>query len=218
MKRIILLLTGLIAISFQNRAQTVTDIDDNIYNIITIGNQTWMKENLKVTKLNDGTVITLVTDNSVWGNLTEPGYCNYNNTTNTDSINMYGRLYNWYTVSTNKICPLGWHVPSDGEWTALTTYLGDLTVAGGKLKETGTTHWKSPNTDATNETGFTSFPGGFRNLFGEFIDLGGSGGWWSSTKINKHDVWSRSMTSSYGDVFRDYNDKGVGLSVRCLKD
>jgi len=119
MKKVILFLTGLIALNFQNQAQTVKDIDGNIYNIVKIGKQKWLKENLKTTKFNDGTAIPLVTDSLTWIKDTTPAYCNYKNTTNTDTINTCGRLYNWYTVNTSKLCPTGWHVPSDTEWTTL---------------------------------------------------------------------------------------------------
>jgi uncharacterized protein (TIGR02145 family) len=142
---------------------TVTDIDGNAYNIVTIGGQAWMKENLKVTKYKDGTTIPLVTATGAWVALTTPGYSFYNNSV---TGGVYGALYNWYTVNTGKLCPTGWHVPSTTEWTTLETFLGGASVAGGKLKETGTSKWFSPNTGATNETGFTALPGGARNYLG----------------------------------------------------
>ena len=122
----------------------VQDIDGNNYLTVTIGTQIWMAENLRTTKYNDGTAIPLVTDNTTWANLTTPAYCWYNNDAKTNG-STYGALYNWYSVNTKKLCPTGWHVPNDTEWTTLTTYLGGTAVAGGKLKETGTAHWYSPN-------------------------------------------------------------------------
>jgi len=139
-----------------------SDIDGNVYNTITIGTQIWMKENLKTTKYNDGSSIPLVTDNTAWINLSTPGYCWYNNDAATYK-SAYGAMYNWYTVNTGKICPPNWHVPTDTQWETLITYLGGKIIAGGKMKETGTAHWTSPNIGATNETGFTALPGGYRH-------------------------------------------------------
>ena len=121
----------------QGTGGTVTDIDGNVYHTVTIGTQTWMVENLKTTKYNDGTAIPLVTDSTAWLNLTTPGYCWYNNDAATYK-NTYGALYNWFTVNTSKLAPSGWHVPTDAEWTTLITYLGGETVAGGQMKSTGT--------------------------------------------------------------------------------
>jgi uncharacterized protein (TIGR02145 family) len=121
-----------------------------------------MKQDLKTTRLNDGTVIPMVTDRAAWTALTTPGYCLYNNTNNADSIRTFGALYNWYAVNTGKLAPKGWHVPSNAEWTTLTTYLGGDSVAGGKLKEAGLANWITPNVGATNETGFSALPGGLR--------------------------------------------------------
>lgn len=218
MKETILLLTGFIALNFQGQAQTVKDIDDNVYNTVMIGTQIWMKENLRVTKYNDSTEIPLVTSNTAWASLTTPAYCSYNNSTNADTINSYGRLYNYYAVNTNKLCPTGWHVPGDGEWTTLTTYLGGESIAGTKLKETGTAHWQSPN-NATNESGFTALPGGFRNVIGSFNGIGVDGYWWSSTDYLKTNAYFRSMSFYYSDVTRSYGfNKSVGAAVRCVKD
>ena len=168
------------------------DGDGNNYPIVTIGTQTWMTENLKTTKYNDGTDIPLVIVDTAWNSLSTPAYCWYNN----DFINKvnYGALYNWYTVSTSKLCPKGWHVLSDAEWTVLTTYLGDN--AGGKLKEAGFTHWSSPNTVATNESGFTALPGGFRWSSGYFYFVGYNGLWWSSSEYHTNYALSRSALTS----------------------
>jgi uncharacterized protein (TIGR02145 family) len=205
----------------------VKDIDDNVYKIITIGTQTWMSENLKTTKYSDGTVIPLITDGTAWetaGRNTSPGYCWYNAPNETTNLTTYGALYNWYAINTttngNKnVCPTGWHVPTDGEWTTLTTYLGGETVAGGKMKEAGLAHWVTPNTGATNESGFSGLPGGFRFFNGTFGYIGLIGYWWSSTEDDTTDAWYRDLDYDYGDVFRSsYGGKGSGFSVRCLRD
>ncbi|MFA5434038.1 MAG: fibrobacter succinogenes major paralogous domain-containing protein [Candidatus Paceibacterota bacterium] len=196
---------------------TVTDIDGNVYHTVTIGTQVWMVENLKTTKYRDGTSIPNVTDNTAWSNLTTGAYCDYNNTPSNSST--YGRLYNWY-VATNahNIAPTGWHVPTDADWSTLTTYLGFEFVVGGKLKEIGTTHWQSPNEGATNEAGFTALPGGHRHSNGAFDDIGYYGTWWSATDVSASDAWLRYMYYDYSIVTRDYNSKEVGLSVRCVRD
>ena len=203
-------------------AQTVKDIDGNVYKTVTIGKQVWMKENLKTTKYNDGKTILLVTDNKAWGALITPAYCWFNND-EVVSKNKFGALYNWYTVSTNKLCPKGWHVPTDEEWTKLTTFLGGEGVAGGKLKEKGTTHWESPNVGATNESGFTALPSGDRNYAGVF-DLTGSnviyfrsnGYWWSSSELQAGNAYYRRLYNSFSDVYRSPSVKQYGYSVRCL--
>jgi uncharacterized protein (TIGR02145 family) len=202
----------------------VKDIDNNKYDIITIGTQTWMAENLKTTRYNDGTVIPLVTDGAAWGTASTngaPGYCWYNN--ESSNLISYGALYNWYAINTttngNKnVCPTGWHVPTDGEWTTLTTYLGGETVAGGKMKEAGLAHWDTPNTGATNESGFAGLPGGDRYYDGTFGFIGGYGYWWSSTEDDTTYAWNRALNGYYGYVDRTSNGKGSGFSVRCLRD
>ena len=202
---------------------SVSDVEGNTYKTVTIGNQIWMAENLKTTKYNDGTTIPLVTDSTVWKKLSTPGYCWYNNDA-TANKNIYGALYNWYTLNTGKLCPTGWHVPSDAEWTILTTYLGGETVAGGKLKETGTSHWLSPNTGATNESGFAAVPGGYRYFGGTFYDLGGFGYWWSTTESFSMEysfttiAYYLQMYYDYSGVSRSYFEKQRGFSVRCLRD
>lgn len=203
------------------QAQTVNDIDGNVYKTVTIGNQIWMAENLKTTKYNDGKAIPLVTDNAAWTNrdsiaLTTPAYYWYDNDSTTKKT--YGALYNGYAVKTGKLCPTGWHVPDDAEWSELTTYLGGEDVAGGKLKETGTDHWQGPNKGATNESGFTALPGGYRTMNGKFYYINGGSGWWSSTKYNSTYAWSRGMHSDTDHVSRGANELPNSLYVRCLKD
>jgi uncharacterized protein (TIGR02145 family) len=196
---------------------TVTDIDGNVYNTVTIGTQVWMVENLKTTKYRDGTSIPNVTDNISWSNLTTGAYCDYSNTPSNSAT--YGKLYNWYAATNaHNIAPTGWHVPTDADWTTLTTYLGGEGVAGGKLKETGTTHWQSPNIGATNETGFTALPGGIRNYNGSFDYIGSHGYWWSATESGAASAWLRFMGFSYSYVFSYGANKELGFSVRCVRD
>ena len=194
---------------------TVTDIDGNVYHMVTIGTQTWMAENLKVTKYRNGDAIPNVTDHNEWSNLTTGAYCDYENTASNSTV--YGKLYNWHTVSDSRnIAPTGWHVASDAEWTTLTTFLGGGIVAGGKLKEKGTAHWQSPNYGATNETGFSALPGGLY-LGGSFVSLGSSGNWWSCTALSSN-AWGRGMHESYDEVHRYLSSLSFGFSVRCVKD
>lgn len=196
---------------------TVTDLDGNIYSTVTIGTQVWMASNLKTTKYKDGTAIPMVTDDKAWTKQSIQGCCWYNNeaTTNNDGN---GLLYNWYTVSTLKLCPTGWHVPTDPEWYTLTDFLGGADVAGKKLKETGTIHWPIPNNKATNETGFTAIPSGNRSSNGSFELLGRSTYWWTSAEYSSVSAWTRYLNNSYGGVRRDYYEKRNGFSVRCLRD
>ena len=218
MKKSFLILMVLLLQQLTLKAQTtVTDIDGNVYHTVTIGTQVWLVENLKTTHYRDGTAIPNVTDGNTWDNLTTGAYCDYDNTPSNSDI--YGRLYNWYiTTNSHNICPKGWHVPSDAEWTTLITYLGGASVAGGKLKETGTTHWESPNTGATNETGFSALPGGTRYDDRTFGGIGYYGYWWSSTEYGTDDAWGRDVIYVVSGINRWSYGKTVGLSVRCLKD
>jgi len=200
-------------------AWVYTDIDGNAYNSVTIGTQTWMKQNLNVTHYRNGDAIPNVIDNTAWSNITTGAYCNYENDANVAIY--YGRLYNWYSVvDSRNLCPTGWHVPSDAEWTILTDYLGGANIAGSKLKETGTLHWNSPNTGATNQSGFTALPGGYRENEGTFYDVKIVGSWWSSTESSVSNAWFRNMYSFdyFPDIDRHDYFKQRGFSVRCLKD
>lgn len=196
---------------------TVTDVEGNVYKTVKIGTQVWMAENLKTTKFNDGTNIPLVTDNMIWSNLPTPAFCWYNN--ERTNKNKYGALYNWYTVNTGILCPVGYHVPNDWEIGGiLTEYLGGWLIAGGKLKEIGFAHWLSPNEGATNESGFTALPGGRRNEDGSFIDIGRIGQWWSTTEFNEtmsYQLYVHYLTTNFANSM---NYKVVGYSVRCLKN
>jgi uncharacterized protein (TIGR02145 family) len=197
----------------------ITDVDGNTYSTVIIGTQTWMNENLKTTKFNDGSAMLPVTDYSAWVGLTTPAYCWYNNDASTNK-DTYGALYNWYSVNTGKLCPIGWHVPNINELTTLIAYLGGENVAGGKLKETGTIHWHSPNTGATNSTGFTALPGGYRtsSSLTPFGSVGYTGYWWCSTEASFNAAWRYMLNSDAGTITKISDYKLLGLSVRCLKD
>ncbi|MCK4448089.1 MAG: fibrobacter succinogenes major paralogous domain-containing protein, partial [Candidatus Marinimicrobia bacterium] len=174
-----------------------------------------MAENLKVTHYRNGDPIPNVTDNTDWSNLTTGAYCNYDN--NGSNVTTYGRLYNWHAVSdARQIAPAGWHVPSDEEWQTLVDYLGGSGVAGGKMKETGTTHWNSPNTGATNESGFSALPGGYRYLDGGYYDMGYYAYFWSSTEGSSGSAWSRHLYYDHSEVGRYFEGKRLGFSVRCV--
>lgn len=197
---------------------SVTDVDGNEYATIQIGNQVWMAENLRTTKYCNGDPIPNVTDNTQWSELMT-GAWSYNNN-DSQYNNTYGKLYNWYALNdARNICPCNWHVPSDAEWTVLTDYLGGEIVAGGKMKSTGTLYWDSPNTDATNESGFSGLPGAYRDSSGLFLEVSGFGYWWSSSEHDNYDVWSRRLRyTSNGSIIRNYYGKYRGQSIRCIKD
>jgi uncharacterized protein (TIGR02145 family) len=200
---------------------SLTDQDFNVYKTVTIGTQIWMAENLRTTKYRDGSVIPEVNGALAWSTLTTGAYCNYNNTVATDTIATFGRLYNWYAISdSHNLAPAGWHIPSDVEWSQLTEYLGGEDVAGGKLKEIGTTHWLVVNTGATNETGFTALPGGshFYNVYESFYYIGSFGNWWSTTENDTASAWYRIMYCNTIYVARGNISKTLGFSVRCIKD
>jgi uncharacterized protein (TIGR02145 family) len=206
-------------VSFTTKSNIVRDIDGNIYNVIQIGTQLWMKENLKTTRLKDGRFIPLVSDYTSWSVLASFAYCWYKN----DEINFggtYGAFYNWYAVGTGNLCPDGWHVPTDADWTTLTNFLGGMSVAGGKMKESGFAHWQSySNITATNESGFTGLPGAYRGRTGEFYaTIGHYGYWWSSTDVSSANAWDRGLHYDDNDVDRGDGWKNNGISVRCIKD
>ena len=200
---------------------TVTDIDGNVYKTVKIGAQWWMAENLKVTHYQNGDSIPNVTDNTQWTNLTTGAYCNFDN--DTTNVSIYGRLYNWYAVADSRnIAPEGWHVPSEAEWHILVDYLGGDAVAGGKLKATGTIEggdglWHEPNVGATNESGFTGLPGGYREPSGTFYAIGYGAYFWSSTVSDSDRAWSRFLRYNGSDAYR-FDDKYYGYSVRLVRD
>lgn len=213
-----------------NPTNKVTDADGNTYPTITIGTQVWMAENLRTTKYRDGSSIPLVTDNTQWNNnnnngnpLQQPMMCWPNNDKTTNTNNKIGALYNWYAInpSTNSnknVCPTGWHVPTDNEWKTLSDFLGGRLVAGGKMKTIGTEYWDAPNLDATNSSGFSGLPGGYRNNFGEFTASGLRGFWWSSNEEDAIVATCRFLDCNSNDLGDLSGDKTVGVSVRCVKD
>ena len=199
----------------------ISDVDGNTYKTVYIGTQQWMAENLKVSKYSDGTAIPNVTGNTEWSNLSTGAWSYYNN----DAVNnaKYGKLYNWYAVSpiTNgnkNVCPTGWHVPTDAEWIVLTNYLGGESVAGGKMKEVGTSNWNSPNTDASNTSLFSALPGGGRSYSGDYGSIGNYGIWWSSTLNDTYNARALFLVNSNSSANRGVTDKPYGRSVRCLRD
>jgi uncharacterized protein (TIGR02145 family) len=201
--------------SDSNTSNTVSDVDGNVYQTVTICNQTWTESNLNVSKYRNGDVIPQVQDATQWTNLTTGAWCYYNNDTANGAV--YGKLYNWYAVNDPRgLAPQGWHVPTDPEWTQLTNCLGGESVAGGKMKSTGTSLWLSPNIAATNESGFTGFPGGFRD--DAFDLIGADGLWFSSSEYSTSDAWCCNLGYYNIDALRINYNKNFGLSVRCVKD
>jgi uncharacterized protein (TIGR02145 family) len=204
---------------------TVTDVEGNVYKTVTIGTQVWMAENLKTTKYKDGEKIPLITESSESANPPTPAYYWYDNDEATYK-NDYGALYNWYTVNTGKLCPAGWHVPTEAEFNSLIAYLGSMSVAGGKLKEAGITHWESPNIGATNETGFTALPGGERTTvydYWESSQIGIRGNWWSSTENTDEFAGDEVagiliLENVQNEAYIQYKVEQCGLAVRCIKD
>lgn len=198
----------------------LVDVDGNRYSTIAIGNQVWMAEDLKTTRYYDGTPIPRVENYDEWAELTLPAYSWYNN--DTAKREEFGALYNFYAVETGKLCPEGWHVPSDEEWIILESSLGGASNAGGALKEAGTDHWKTPNTGASNESGFTALPGGYRSYNGTFNWMRTYGLWWSSSEKSWYGgpprVIYRDLRYDGQDMRRNISDKASGLSVRCIKN
>ena len=204
-----------------------TDGDGNNYAVVTIGEQTWIAENIKTTSYVGGDDIPLIEDNTEWGNLgdndTDKAYCFYDNDVNS----VYGALYT-YAATTNGdntgtsvqgVCPAGWHVSSDDEWTALTDELDGESVAGGKLKSTCMELWNAPNEGATNENGFSAFPSGYRSgNDGTFYNAGSYGSWWSATQSSGSNAWTHNLNYDNAKVNRYGDYKSYGFSVRCLRD
>jgi uncharacterized protein (TIGR02145 family) len=202
---------------------TVTDIEGNVYQTIGIGSQIWMQENLKTTMFNNGLAIPLVEDSIEWAlQFVKPAYCWYDNDEEKYK-ETYGALYNFRAVMTEKLCPEGWHVPDNDEWTILETFLGGRDVAGGMLKEAGTEHWLSPNTGAANESGFTALPGGNRFRYhsseytaASYYGIRKKAYFWTSTALNY--AYCRVILYDSNELIRSTKDIVYGNSVRCVKD
>jgi uncharacterized protein (TIGR02145 family) len=198
---------------------TIKDIDDNVYTSVTIGTQVWMVENLKTTKYRNGDLIGTTTPATLDISAEATPKYQWAYAGNEINVATYGRLYTGYAVTdTRNVCPVGWHVPTDAEWTTLTTYLEGQSVAGGKLKEAGFTHWQSPNEGATNASGFTALPSGERSDYGIYIGIGSIGYWWTSTEYSATITYSLYMLYSYSEIYRGDGNKRLGFSVRCLQD
>ena len=238
-----------VAPSFTCGTSTVSDIDGNAYNTVLIGTQCWTTSNLKVTKYTDGTGIPLDATGSSTGNtstawelLTTGAYTIYGNVGSSGAnATNYGFLYNWYAVSgiitsggtsSKKLCPTGWHVPTDSEWTALDTHLGGFSVAGGMMKSTGTTLWTSQSSGTNNSSGFTALPGGFRSSYdGEFRYIRDRAYFWTATANGTPnsltnsslvsplpEAWNRNLEHNVNVRYRTSVAVTNGYSVRCLRD
>ena len=203
---------------------SITDADGNVYTSVTIGTQEWMTENLRTTKYSDGTAIPNVIGNTDWENLSTGAWCHYDNYSQYDTV--YGKLYNWYAVETGKLCPTGWHVPTDAEWTVLTDYLianGHSGAEGKALKSTFSCFYCIPSGwdydgNGTDDYGWNGLPCGSRLSSGVFYIIGESGLWWSSSQINSSNAWSRYLNYYHDIVYRSHRYKKDGFSVRCLRD
>jgi uncharacterized protein (TIGR02145 family) len=245
-----------VSVSAQNPG-TVGDIDGNEYPTVTIGSQEWTAENLKTTRLNDGSPIPMIPSGEKWAGTSTPAYTWYDN--NEDYKNSYGALYNWYAVGSDKLCPTGWHVPGEADWSELTAFLGGKSLAGGKMKTAARQQaggedispeqiekdqptyepdekkdeepsaqdvykgsmWNSPNTGASNESGFSALPGGHRtndNGPGVFARMGEYAYWWSATPSSPGVAWFRLLYFNYSNISRLTMGKTDGMSVRCVKD
>jgi uncharacterized protein (TIGR02145 family) len=206
---------------------SVTDQNGNTYATIVIGTQEWMGENLRTTTYANGDPIPNVTDGFTWGQLTTGAWAHYNNDSQYEIP--YGKLYNWYAVADPRnVCPAGWHVPTDGEWNTLVGYLDPAyepndgtqsATAGGMMKSTGTQYWDSPNTGASNESGFSGLPGGYRNYGNGYVDhLGFLGNWWSASESVAESAWTRALSYDDAAINWSSHSKRSGFSVRCLRD
>jgi uncharacterized protein (TIGR02145 family) len=194
----------------------VTDIDGNVYKTVIIGTQVWMAENLKVTRFRNGDSIPIITKDNVWSTNTTVACCDwcYDNR----NAKFCGKYYNFRVIQDSRnVCPVGWHVPTDDEWTTLANFLGGEDVAGSKLKESGTKHWNNTN-NAVNTSGFFALGVGVCHLAGSFYFYQTFGYWWTSTPINANKAWNRSMTNIGAKIYREDEDFNSGLNIRCIKD
>ncbi|MFB6343784.1 FISUMP domain-containing protein [Saccharicrinis sp. FJH62] len=192
------------------------DMDGNFYNTVKIGNQVWMKENLKTTKFNNGLPIANARVSIESPEIDTASYCWYEFKNENKAI--YGALYNWHAVKSGNLCPNGWHVPSDEEWSILVEFLGGEDIAGGKLKSTGTLYWKSPNTGATNESGFSALPAGDHSADGQFFNLGTNCKFATSTLYRSGIIWQRTLSRYSSSILRGNGSDKDGISVRCIKN
>jgi uncharacterized protein (TIGR02145 family) len=202
--------------SFTTLEGAIIDFDRNVYTKVTIGTQVWMAGDLRTTHYNNGNTIPNVKGDAEWAALTTPAYCWLNN----DSIaNPNAVIYNYYAVSAGELCPTGWHVANNEEWETLASLLGGQDIAGGPLKEAGLTHWNAPNAGATNETGFTAIPNGYRYVTGQFADLGGYSPWYATGEFTDpakaYHWW---MSFDHTNCTESSIPKAYGSPVRCIRD
>lgn len=196
---------------------TVTDVDGNVYGTISIGNQVWMTENLKTTHYRNQDAIPQVADSATWHDLETDGMCWYADDPGTYA-GVYGGLYNWFAVDDPRgLAPVGWHVPTQADWVELIDYLGGTAVAGGKMKPQSS-QWSAPNTGATNSSGFSGLPGGYRHTNGHFEPLGLQGYWWHSTERNETYAYYNTLFYNYAVANTNNNKKTDAMSIRCVKD
>ncbi len=221
MRNLLPILLLLFPMAWEAPGQTVSDADGNVYPVVTVGTQVWMAENLKTTRFSDSAGILMVEDTTAWGFLSSPARCWYANSSTYKDI--IGALYNGLAVASGKLCPPGWHVPDTSDWDRLVRFLGGKEVAGGKLKskgslETGTSYWFTPNTSATNESGFSGLPGGAREMDGNFHYLFSHGYFWTSTPDGGNFLCYRMLSYNYPDVLGGSLHIRTGLSVRCIRN
>jgi uncharacterized protein (TIGR02145 family) len=205
-----------IKLTTNTASTTISDLDGNIYNTVSIGNQIWMASNLSTSRYRNGAYIPYILNSNQWAAIKSPALSFYNHDNSYETN--YGKQYNWYAVTdTQGLCPVGWHIPTNSEWTVLSDFLGGLNVAGGKMKATGTQFWSFPS-NGSNSSGFTGLPGGFRNVDGTFGILGYNGFWWSATEENEQKAFNRSIIYTDNVLSVGSSSKNQGFSVRCLKD
>jgi uncharacterized protein (TIGR02145 family) len=216
---------------------TVSDIDGNIYNIITIGDQVWMAENLKSTRYRNGDLIGTTKPSNLDISAEDSPRYQWAPYGNENNVATYGRLYTWYVGDTGNLCPVGWHIPTNMEWTTLSFFLGSNNISANKLRETGTAHWAAPNAGATNESGFTALPGGYRDKSGSFSPIGEVAQWWSFSYVQNVKSSSpippesRTLAAEFsipninywtiynGNLLSHADGNGsFGFSIRCLRD
>jgi uncharacterized protein (TIGR02145 family) len=195
----------------------VIDVEGNIYKTVKIGTQVWMAENLRTSKYNDGTDITLTPGSGQWNNLFSAGYCWYDNDEPAFK-ELYGALYNGYSVVSGKLCPDGWHIPDKQEWLVLREFLGDSIKAGGKMKEAGSANWQSPNKGADNSSGFTAVAAGIRYFEGTFSSDKSYTSMWSATETSQGELWCTSLYFADATLSLNQRSKKYGFSVRCIKE
>jgi uncharacterized protein (TIGR02145 family) len=197
--------------------EIVKDYDGNQYTTVTIGTQDWLVENLKATRYQNGDPIQMVTEDAQWNKQTTGAFCNFDQEAANGQI--YGHLYNWYAVNDPRnICPKGWRVPTDADWDVLSSALGGDVSSAGKMKDATTRYWDSPNVGATNESGFTALPGGYRSIKGEYNSMGSFTFFWSSSGYASETAWCRWMQSGNDQLDRIDNYKNFGFSVRCIRE